>query len=204
MNITTNFESMVPGTVGDPTTYNNNLAKIQDYLNDVISYVEEFMSDLSGNGQGIVSGGEITDGGGITLNAAAVVAAWIGGERITADAAIVNLNDDDDNYIYLTNNGEYEVLDSFAYYTNKIPRAKVITVSGDISTLEVYDNKIFTMNEMILNRILPLGLMVYENNGQYICNVSYIDPDITGLEEIIVEGSDDDGDTWSSITTITI
>jgi hypothetical protein len=204
MDIVTNFESMIPGTVGDPTTYNNNLAKIQDYLNDVIEYLEEFMSDLSGNGQGIVSGGEITDGGGLTLSAAAVVAAWVGGRRIDADAATINLNDNDDNYIYLTINGEYEVLGSFAYYTNKIPRAKAVTVSGDITTLEVYDNKIFTMNEMILNRILPLGLMVYEKNGQYICNVSYIDPDITGLEEIVVEGSGDDGATWNTITTVTI
>jgi hypothetical protein len=203
MLIDTNFTSANPGAAGDSGVYNANLAKIEQYLNEVLAYIESYMSDLSGDGQGIVDGCELTDGGALIVNAA-LGNAWVGGDRVSVDAAAITVTDDATCYIYLDQDGDYSVDSVFGFYTTKIPRAKVIAAGGDITSLLEYDNRIFTMDEMMLHRITPFGLLVTNDGVDTIVNVSYLDPAETGIQSIVIEGSDDDGATWSELATVTI
>ena len=203
MLINTQFTNAVPGQAGDSTVYNANLAKIESYLNEILAYLEQYQTDISGTGQGVVSGCGISEGTGLALSAAAGVA-WVGGQRVSVLASTINLSDDSTQYIYLNQDGDYVVESAFTLYTTKIPRAKVVTSSGAITSLIEYDNKIFTMEEMISHRIMPYGISISDDGSNTIVNISYIDPEETGLQTIQIEGSSDDGATWEVIAEITL
>ena len=204
MRITTNFKGIKPGNLGTAETQEENLNKIGNYINQAIEYFESFIRDMSGMSFGIVSGGEITEGVGLQVNAGEIGNAWIAGISMNVPASVINLNDDATNYIYINHLGEYEVYTEFTYYNNKIPRGVIVTESGGVVTIVEYPNKIFTISEMVKLRMTPMGASIYNDGENSYLSVSYLDPAQSGATEIVVEGYNSSTEEWEEVDTINL
>ena len=181
MDITPNFSSVTNGTIANPTTFNTNFALMKTWLESLATYIESFISDLAGDYMAVVSGGNITIGTGLTVTIDETVV-WLSSEgRVTCSAATVNLAANSTNYVYANSSGEFEVSTTLANYTDKLIIGKVITGTSTVTTIQEYDNKIFTINEMVKERIAPLGLVAYPDGNVVNLSFCYRDPDETGV-----------------------
>ena len=201
MELIPGFETETNGSIAEPTKWNNNLNKVKTLLDTVTAYVESFIADMSGDYQAVISGGNITDATGLTVTVDETVV-WLSSGRTTCAAATVTLAPSVANYIYANYLGEFEISTTLDSYTNKVVIGKVTTSSNDVLTIEAFDNKIFTINEMLANRIQPLGITAFPYNGQTFLSFSYVDPEVSNVDFFQIQVSTNNGQTWTTISNV--
>ena len=175
MPVNVNIATMSPGSVGNSETYNANFQEMISGFTQILEQFGQYMEDMAGSNMGMVSGGDFADAGGLSVSVTAGVA-WINKTRVSAPASsAINLNASETNYIYLDSSGDYSVETTSESYTNKILRAQVVTDETSVSSITQYNNEIWTIGEMIEDRISPFGIHVYMDDGTYYVEFCYRD-----------------------------
>ena len=201
--IETNFNTLASGSVGSVSELNENFATIHSKLNEIQDNIEQFMYDLSSDDVGVVNGGIVSIGSGLTVNITDITA-WWHGQRITVSSAggytAVTVPDDSTSYVFLkASDGSYIVGTSEDQYTNVgLLICSVIAESGSVTSVYQKSNTLFTLLEGTRWRITPLGLFAYErDDGQVFVQWSY--QDVTDLDHFELQRWSETSNSWVDV-----